>query len=34
MPAQLRDVDSCVQSHSQGNVRITLQPAAKTAGLA
>ncbi|HEY2466473.1 MAG TPA: hypothetical protein VGI45_01365 [Terracidiphilus sp.] len=30
MPAQLRDVDSCVQSHSQGNVRITLQPAAKT----
>jgi hypothetical protein len=24
-PAQLRDVDSCLQSHGQGNVRITLQ---------
>lgn len=29
MPAQLREVDSCLQSHSQGNVRITLQPGRK-----
>jgi hypothetical protein len=29
MSAQLRDVDSCLQSHSQGNVRITLQPGRK-----
>jgi hypothetical protein len=29
MPAQLREVDSCLQSHGQGNVRITLQPGRK-----
>jgi hypothetical protein len=29
MPAQLREVDSCLQSHGQGNMRITLQPGRK-----
>jgi hypothetical protein len=29
MPAQLREVGSCLQSHGQGNVRITLQPGRK-----
>jgi hypothetical protein len=28
-PAQLHDVDRSLQSHSQGNVRITLQPGRK-----
>ena len=34
MPAQLRDVDSCLQSHGQGNVRNTLQPPQESAALA
>jgi hypothetical protein len=29
MPAQLREVDNCLQSHRQGNVRITLQAGRK-----
>jgi hypothetical protein len=29
LPAQLREVDSSLQSHSQGNVRITLRPGCK-----
>jgi hypothetical protein len=29
MPAQLREVDSCLQSHGQGNVRVTLQQGRK-----
>lgn len=28
-PAQLHDVDSCLQSHGKGNMRITLQPGCK-----
>jgi hypothetical protein len=28
-PAQLREVDSCLESHGQGNVRITLRPGCK-----